>query len=168
MEADTIRAACDALDAGGPQDASAWLKQHAPVGALEEHFFAKETRVKTFIRDGFIDRLSGARLVFPGALRLMSVLTPDAFPYHSNWRAGVSHPAYWRIFPILRRHRGELITTSISSVAGDRAELHAPGDIKEWDGLLGRFVRHVECDFAALRESKALKSWFDAIPVQHR
>ena len=41
---------------------------------------------QVFIRDGFVDRYSGERLVFPGVLRLLSRLLPTEFPFHRNWK----------------------------------------------------------------------------------
>lgn len=55
--------------------------------------------MRVFLRDHFTDRYSGARLVFPGTLRLLSRLMPDEFPAHPNWKMSASHIAYWELFP---------------------------------------------------------------------
>ncbi|MFZ1427770.1 MAG: hypothetical protein WAS21_13460 [Geminicoccaceae bacterium] len=47
-----------------------------------------------FTRDGFVDRYSGERLVFPGTLRLLAKLLPNEFPFHSNWRTDACHFAF--------------------------------------------------------------------------
>ena len=57
--------------------------------------------MRIFLRDGFIDRYSGKRLVFPGTLRVLSILLPGEFPYHPNWRVEVTHPAFWELFPTI-------------------------------------------------------------------
>ena len=54
-----------------------------------------------FVRDGFIDRYSGRRLVFPGTLRLLSLLLPQEFPFHSNWKTDACHSAFWELFPTI-------------------------------------------------------------------
>ena len=54
-----------------------------------------------FVRDGFIDRYSGERLVYPGALRALSVIFPDEFPYHPNWGMDKTHIALWELFPTI-------------------------------------------------------------------
>ena len=52
---------------------------------------------RVFVRDGFIDRYAGTRLVFLPALRLISLALPAEFPYHPNWKTDVTHPAYWEL-----------------------------------------------------------------------
>ena len=54
-------------------------------------------KVQTFVRDKFQCRYYGTRTVHLGALRLLSHLFPQAFPFHPNWRREVTHPAYWEI-----------------------------------------------------------------------
>jgi hypothetical protein len=51
------------------------------------------------MRDGFCDRYTGRRLVFPGVLRLISELFPKEFPWHPNWKQGVGHSLYWELSP---------------------------------------------------------------------
>jgi len=51
--------------------------------------------------DGFIDRYSGQRLVFPGALRLLSHLLPAQFPFHTNWKTDSCHLAFYELFPTI-------------------------------------------------------------------
>lgn len=46
---------------------------------------------RVFIRDGFIDRYSGQRLVFPGTPKLLSLLLPVEFPFHPNWKMDPTH-----------------------------------------------------------------------------
>ena len=40
--------------------------------------------LKIFIRDGFIDRYTGEKLVFPGSLKVISNIFPVEFPYHQH------------------------------------------------------------------------------------
>ena len=54
-----------------------------------------------FIRDGFIDRYRGTRLVFPPVLRLLSHYLPDVFPFHKNGKMSEGHIAYWELFPTI-------------------------------------------------------------------
>src|SRR5436305_1185117 len=53
--------------------------------------------IAVFTRDGFVDRYSGARLLFPATLRLISKLLPESFPFHRNGRLDVCHFAFWEI-----------------------------------------------------------------------
>ena len=54
---------------------------------------------KIFFRDGFIDRYSGKRLVFPPVLKIMSNSLPTNFPYHPHWKMDECHVAYWELYP---------------------------------------------------------------------
>jgi hypothetical protein len=117
---------------------------------------------KLFVRDGFIDRYTGARLVFPAALRLISHLLPEDFPYHRNWKMSETHVAYWELFPtvdhIVPVARGgddsELNWVSTSMLKNSAKsnwtleelgwDLHPKGSISEWDGLTGWFLDYVE------------------------
>jgi hypothetical protein len=55
----------------------------------------KATRI--FKRDGFLDRYTGTRLVYPPVLRLLSLILPKEFPYHPNWKTADTHPAFWEL-----------------------------------------------------------------------
>jgi 5-methylcytosine-specific restriction endonuclease McrA len=50
-----------------------------------------------YFRDKFTCRYCGTKVVFPGTLRLMSILIPEDFPYHPNWKTDKTHPAYWEL-----------------------------------------------------------------------
>src|ERR1051325_5511023 len=49
---------------------------------------SRSTLAKLWKRDGFVDQYTGQRLVYPGALRLLSALMPDELPYHPRWKIG--------------------------------------------------------------------------------
>jgi hypothetical protein len=57
--------------------------------------------VTQFLRDGFVDRFSGDRLIFPPVLRVLSLTMPDRFPFHPNWKMSETHPAYWDLCPTI-------------------------------------------------------------------
>ncbi len=113
---------------------------------------------RVFIRDGFIDRYSGSRVVFPPVLRVISVMLPEAFPYHPNWKMEVTHPAYWELTATVDHleaaSRGgaddesNWVTTSMArnSAKGNHSledlgwSLHPAGDLDEWDGLLSWYL----------------------------
>lgn len=51
------------------------------------------------MRDGFIDRYTGKKLVIPGILKVMSIYFPEEFPYDPHWRMDKCHIAYWELIP---------------------------------------------------------------------
>lgn len=117
--------------------------------------------LRVFIRDGFLDRYSGEPLVFPGALRLLSALLPEQFPYHPNWKTSETHPAYWdlsatidHIVPVARGGPDEAENWVTTSMLRNAAKanwtleelgwtLHPPQPRADWDGLLSWFISYV-------------------------
>ena len=115
-----------------------------------------------FVRDGFIDRYTGERLVFPPVLRVLSSILPSDFPYHPNWKTDLTHPAYWElgatidhVVPVSRGGKDDESNWVTSSMARNFAKMNStleelgwallpPGDVREWDGLLSWFVLHAE------------------------
>ena len=117
---------------------------------------------RVFVRDGFIDRYSGDRLVFPPVLRILSAELPEEFPAHPNWKMTETHVAYWDLFPTIDHvvpvARGgadvedNWVTTSMArnSAKGNSLlnqigwELHPPGDLTDWDGLCPWLLGYLE------------------------
>ena len=55
--------------------------------------------MEQFVRDGFIDRYSGQKLVNPGLLKVLSHYMPETVPYHAHWKMESCHNAYWEFVP---------------------------------------------------------------------
>ena len=155
-KAQVIAAVCAALDADGVEAAAALVDREYPFAP--ETPTKRRTRVldytRVFLRDGFVDRYSGERLVFPPVLRLLSTFMPDRFPYHPNWKTHVTHAAYWEIGatidhlrPVTRGGVDEPSNWITTSMARNSAKMHwtleelgwvlrPPGNLREWDGLI--------------------------------
>jgi hypothetical protein len=134
-----------------------------------------------FLRDGFIDRYSGARLVLPAALRLIAHLLPEEFPYHANWKMSETHIGFWELSPTVDHvvpvclggadDPSNWVTTSMlrNSAKGNwRLEelgwsLVPAGDLRKWDGLLGWFGRYVASSPQVLVQVPALRDWQRAV-----
>ncbi|MDP8207639.1 MAG: HNH endonuclease [Candidatus Electryonea clarkiae] len=137
----------------------------AAMRALEKYYpFKPQLRVKRswtqlqslklFVRDGFIDRYSGDRLLFPGALKAIALLLPEQFPFHRNWKMDESHIAFWELFPtvdhiepIARGGKDDEENWATTSMLRNQAKaqwtldelgwvFHPVGNLKEWDGLM--------------------------------
>lgn len=118
--------------------------------------------VRLFLRDGFIDRYSGHKLVFPGLLRLLSKSMPEEFPYHRNWKMSECHIAYYELSPtidhVMPIARGGVDSESnwaTTSMLRNSAkanwtldelgwQLVPPGKLTEWDGLMPLYIELVE------------------------
>lgn len=130
-----------------------------------------------FIRDGFIDRYSGKRLVFPGVLKVISNLFPEDFPYHKNWKMSECHIAYWElvptidhIVPIARGGSNDesnwICTSFLRNSAKSNFTLEElgwkilpAGDYREWDGLLLWFMNFVKENNHLLKDNY-INKWF--------
>jgi hypothetical protein len=97
----TIVEVCELLTLGRLRDAGDVVQRaypFVPVHAVERKYGEVEA-TRIFVRDGFVDRYSEKKLVFPGALRLMSLLLPENFPFQSNWKMSETHIAFWELSP---------------------------------------------------------------------
>jgi hypothetical protein len=146
----------------------------------ESRRYSELQSLQVFVRDGFVDRYSGQRLVFPGIFRLLSRLLPEEFPFQPNWKMTETHPAYWELFPtidhVLPIARGgsdqesNWVTTSMlrnAAKANWTLEelgwgLRPPGSLTNWDGLMRRFVEIVDSDRSALADGY-LRRWHAAV-----
>jgi hypothetical protein len=94
---EAIALACGALTKGDKGEAGSILSKHYPFVPLSNagRRYSKMKLAWVFARDGFVDRYSGRRLVFPGTLRLLSKLLPeDIFPFHPRWKTDKCHFAF--------------------------------------------------------------------------
>ena len=145
--------------------------------ARDKRSYTEKEKFKIFVRDGFIDRYSGEKLLNPGILKVFSVYFPDEFPYHRNWKMDKTHVAYWELIPTIDHINpiatggkdidNNLVTTSQlnNSIKSNwsleqmRWQIHDAGDIKEWDGLTKIFVEIVEKDITLLSDNY-IKRWY--------
>lgn len=139
-----------------------------------------EEKLKIYIRDGFIDRYSGSKLLFPGVLRIISQELGEVFPFHVNWKMSDCHIAYWKMMPtcdhILPIARGgkdipeNIVTTSqiMNSAKSNFLleeigfTLHEPGDIKEWDGMISWHKQYVYMN-PLIFQNNYIRKWHNAL-----
>lgn len=177
-----LRAVCDALLNQRSDDAQALITSKYPFSGnpAQARQYSETVKTHLFLRDGFIDRYTGKKLVFIGMLRLISFLLPDVFPYHPNWKMDRCHTAYWELAPTLDHvvpiARGGLdqpenwITTSMLSNARKANwaleelgwTLLPPGKLAEWDGLTTCFMQLVETD-PSLRQEKFIRAYYNTV-----
>ena len=177
-KADAVETICTALLNGDSVKAQKLARSECPF-----QFQEKERRqitaiqaLKLFWRDGFMDRYSGQRLVFPGILRVLSKRLPKEFPYHRNWKMSECHIAYYELSPtidhVIPIARGGLddesnwVTTSMlrnSAKANWTLEelgwkLVPSGNMKNWDGLVHMYIELMESQPKFLQD-KTLLNW---------
>jgi len=159
-----ISEACLGLTNGRSHEAINLLKREYPFLHHEAtpRKCSPEQSTRVFVRDGFIDRYTSERLVFPLVLRVLSTEMPDDFPYHPNWKTGEMHPAYWEIratidhlIPVSKEGADDDSNWVTISMARNSAKgnwtldqlgwsLRAPGSFKEWDGLIYWFLEYTK------------------------
>ena len=110
--------------------------------------YTDKEKMKQFVKDGFIDRYSGQKLVNPGLLKVLSYYMPDVFPYHSHWKMENCHNAYWELVPTL-----DHIFPIAWTLKQLNWKLYESGDFKIYDGLTSLFVQLVEADETLLNDS---------------
>lgn len=188
---EVLRRVCDAVDRDSSEEAASILSSEYPFKPLLNvgRRYSKLECMQVFARDGFIDRYSGKRLVFPGTLRLLSKLFPGEFPFHNNWKSDACHFAFWELYPTID-HRVPLSRGGAddqsnwvsSSMVRNAAkanftieelgwELVPEGDLKDWDGLTDWFLRQEVKLRKEVEESGYLRGWANAakrvLPGKH-
>ena len=183
-----LRDVCDAISREGTNAAAAILRSGLPFKArpAESRRYTPGQCTRIFFRDGFLDRYSGTKLVFPGTLRLLSELFKHDFPYHRNWRMDACHSAYYELYPTVdhkvpitlggTNDDENLVTTSQlnnSRKANFLIEdlgwtLHPQGNPQEWDGLSNWFVSQIQQHDELLQSNKSLVGWYRAAKTSLR
>ncbi len=143
----------------------------------EKRTYTDKQKIKQFIKDGFIDRYSGQRLVNPGMLKVISYYLPDVFPYHPHWKMDECHNAYWELIPTVDHiypialggadNEENYATTSMlhNSIKNNwtleqlQWSLYPAGDYEEWDGLTNLFIMLVEQNKELLKDAY-IKRWY--------
>ena len=176
-----IAGALSDLTQGEVESASARICAGYPFEPSEhrKRSWTQRRALSIFLRDGFVDRYTGDQLVYPGALRVLSLLVPKAFPAHPNWKMSETHMAYWELFPtldhVLPIARGgpdndeNLVTTSMmnNQAKSNRSlddlgwKLHPAGKLADWDGLLEATFSLIAGQPKLLND-KYLCRWHDA------
>ncbi len=172
---------CAALSNNRPDEAGAILRDRypfVPLANVGRRYSARQA-LGVFVRDGFVDRYSGAPLVFPATLRLISKRLPVEFPFQTNWRTDACHFGFWELAPTIDHiqpvSRGgaddasNWITTSMLRNAAKANftldelgwSLCEPGRMEEWDGLTGWFVDQANADRTILDDTY-FRQWFAA------
>lgn len=139
--------------------------------------YTNKEKMEQFVRDGFIDRYSGQKLVNPGMLKVLSYYMPDVFPYHAHWKMEQCHNAYWEFIPTIDHIvpvalggadvKENWVTTSMlhNSIKSNWTleqlnwKLYDAGDFKEYDGFTSLFIQLVEAESDMLKDIY-IKKWY--------
>ena len=177
---DTIKNACQKVSDERLDDAKEIIMQDYPFKPLDNagRNYTEVQKTKVFKKDGFIDRYSGEKLVFPPVLKILSNLMPIEFPYHPHWDMKKCHIAYWKLVPTIDHRKpvsrgGEdkeenwVCTSQLRNDAKSNWtleelgwKLHEPGD-SNWDGMMAWFMDYVSKNKHVL-EDEYIAKWHKA------
>lgn len=172
---------CTALSAGNVSAAENIIRMKYPhVKPLKKRkTFSRKEQLLLFMRDGFIDRYSGERLIFHGVLFILSELFPEVFPYHPNGKTDECHQAWWNLIPSIdhiiplafggTNDENNLICTSMkrnmakstSTLEEIGWKIYPAGKLEDWDGMLGWFMKYV-AENPALLLNNNINNWYRA------
>ena len=145
--------------------------------SIDKRSYSLEEKMGQFLRDGFIDRYTGKRLVNPGVLKIITHYFPEEFPYDTHWKMTKTHMAYWEliptidhIFPIAQGGVDAPSNWSTTSMKNNSVksnysleelnwELHPRGNLNDWDGLTKFLIDLVSRDKDLIKDSY-IENWY--------
>jgi 5-methylcytosine-specific restriction endonuclease McrA len=178
-----IKKACGHISDGDMEAAKSEIINGFPMQDVAEvkRGYTEKDKTRVFVRDGFIDRYTGNKLIFPPVLRILSMLIPEEFPYQQNWKYGKCTEAYWYLTPtidhIVPVARGGADTeanwvTTTQKMNSAKAHwtleelgwtLLPAGTIDDWDGMTGWFLDYVERNPEVLTTHSYMRIWYNAL-----
>jgi hypothetical protein len=181
-KSDIIKQVCTHVSNHDLEGAKKIVNERYPFDFVirEGRKYTEYQALKLFIRDGFIDRYTGKKLVFPGTLKLLSLMMPNELPYHKNWKMDECHIMYWELMPTIDHiepiarggedNESNWISTSfIKNSAKSNFTLEEldwsilpAGDMIEWDGMLSWFIEIVGKYDEYLKDAYIHK-WYKAV-----
>ena len=179
---DAIKSACQKISDERLDDAKKIINEEYPFTPFENkgRQYTEVQKTEVFLRDGFIDRYSGAKLVYPPVLKILSHLMPDEFPYQKHWKTSECHIGWWELIPTIdhlipvsRGGKDEkenwVCTSQLRNSAKSNWsleelgwELHDSGDIKNWDGMMAWFMDYVSKNKHMLEDDAYIAKWHKA------
>lgn len=145
--------------------------------SAEGRKYTDREKMEQFVRDGFIDRYSGQKLVNPGILKVLSHYMSETFPYHSHWKMEECHNAYWEfvptvdhIYPVALGGADSMENWATTSMLHNSIKsnwtleqlgwrLYDAGDFAQYDGLTKLFIKLVKADEKLLKDAY-IKRWY--------
>jgi hypothetical protein len=159
-----IEEVCEAVAQADTNKAAAIVRSEYPFvkPAVGGRKITLVEATQVFLRDGFVDRYAGKRLVFPPVLRVISQILPEEFPFHSHWKMTECHVAYWElcatvdhVIPVARGGADDETNWVCTSMLRNEVksnwtleelgwDLLSLSALDRWDGLLGWFLQFAE------------------------
>lgn len=180
---DVLNKTCDLVMDNEIDTAKELIKnnyKHEFINDFDKRAMSIYERLKIFLDDGFIDRYTGKKLLFPNVLRILSLELGDVFPYHANWKMSDCHIAYWEYIPtydhIIPISRGgkdipeNIVTTSMIMNSAKSSflmeeiglKLYEKGNLNNWNGKTSWYLQYIQKNNSILSD-KYILSWHNAL-----
>ena len=180
---DVIQRVCQAISDGKEDDANKIINDEYKFTYFKNKGRKPLNEVKkteVFLRDGFIDRYSGDKLVYPPVLKILSNLFKKDFPYQKHWKMSETHIAWWELIPTVDHvkpvaregdddEKNWVCTSQLRNSAKSNWtreelgwELHDSGDNKNWDGMMTWFMDYISKNEYVLEDDPYIAKWHKA------
>ena len=179
---DAIKNACQKISDERLDDAKKIINEEYPFTSLKNkgRQYTEVKKTEVFLRDGFIDRYSGEKLVYPPVLKILSNLFKKDFPYQKHWKMSETHIAWWELSPTVDHvdpvaregadnDENWVCTSQLRNSAKSNWmleelgwELHDSGDNKNWDGMMAWFMDYVSKNKHMLEDDAYIAKWHKA------
>jgi hypothetical protein len=177
-----IQNVCNSISSGNTDKAKTLILENYKHNFIkyDKRAMSHYEKLKIFLDDGFIDRYTGKKLLFPNVLRILSIKLGNIFPFQQNWKMADCHIAYWEYYPtydhIIPIARGgkdiseNIVTTSMimnSAKSNFLLEeigfkLYEKGDLKNWNGMILWYLNYLKNNKDILQD-KYIKKWHIAL-----
>ena len=178
---DVIQRVCRAISDGKKDDARKIIRAEYKFTSFKNkgRRYTEIKKTEVFLRDGFIDRYSGEKLVYPPVLKILSNLFPKDFPYQKHWKMSETHIAWWELIPtvdhvepVAREGPDEkenwVCTSQLLNSAKSNWTLEKLGWKKlkhvdsNWDGMMAWFLEYVSKHEHVLKDDPYIAKWYNA------
>ena len=179
---DVIQRVCRAISDGKKDDARKIIRAEYKFTSFKNkgRKYDEIKKTKVFLRDGFIDRYSGDKLVYPPVLKILSNLFKKDFPYQKHWKMSETHIAWWELIPTVDHvepvARGgadeeenwvctsQLRNSAKSNWLLDELgwERKEKGDLEKWDGMMDWFMEYMKSANDEIKADKYIAKWHNA------
>ena len=181
---DAIKSACQKISDGRLDSAKKIINEEYPFTSLKNkgRQYTEVKKTEVFLRDGFIDRYSGEKLVYPPVLKILSNLFPKDFPYQKHWKMSETHIAWWELSPTVDHidpvaregadnDENWVCTSQLRNSAKSNWTLDELGwELQDspvdsnWDGMMSWFMDYVSKNKHVLKDPY-IKKWYKAAEI---
>tara|TARA_B100001146_G_C15970704_1_gene344018 strand:- start:37 stop:633 length:597 start_codon:yes stop_codon:yes gene_type:complete len=181
-KSDVIQRVCRAISDGKKADAREIIRAKYKFTSFKNkgRNYKEVKKTELFRRDGFIDRYSGDKLVYPPVLKILSNLFKKDFPYQKHWKMSETHIAWWELTPTVDHVKpvaregdndeknlvctSQLRNSAKSNWTIDELgwELQPEGDNKNWDGMMTWFMDYISKNEYVLEDDPYIAKWHEA------